>query len=320
MSTTPSTSERGRIPYTIVGGKGGDRNLRAQRPLGCLVLHRGGSYQRSSLFTHLNECGIDEIVSVENSRPRYDVEELSDRFPATRFLLLHSEMTPGEQINIGMNECFARYVYVIWNDVHITPISEHIRARLERERELCFSPAIRNERGEAVPNIIAPAFYRGLLRIVPQLPGPEQTRTLFPFDYIGLYNRDLFLQLQGFDRTLSNPYWQKLDFGFRAFMWGESIHCLPSLRAQHLSQLPPDDTTPDESYRRFYLKNLAVIYNGDHARLPAPRFFGFLVRTKGGLLSSYKLFREIRRWINKNRFRFRQNARSVTDLWEFERP
>ncbi len=319
MSTMSSPSEYQYMPYTVVGGKGGDRGLKRQRLLSCIVLHRGGRYQRADLFSHLRENGIDEILSVENARPQYDVEQLTERFPQAQFLLMHRSMTPGEQINVAMGEAKSRYVYVIWNDIRISPVSPKFRSRLEQDETLCYVPFMRNERGEPVPNIIAPAFYRGLLRVVPQSPGPDLSRTLYPFDYVGVYNRERFIQLHGYDETIRNPYWQKLDFGFRAHMWGETIYCIPSVRAQHLSHLDPDDTTPDEDYRRFYLKNLAVSYQGDHAALPLRRFGAYFLRTRGGLIRSYKLFREIRRWIRENRFRFRQNARSVTDLWEFER-
>lgn len=306
------------MPYTVVGGKGGDRSLTRPRLIACIVLHRGGRYQRSEFLNHLLECGIEEILSVESNHPHYDVEQLSERFPTSRFLLMHREMSPGEQINVAIGECRARYVLVLWNDLSLAPIPPKVRSRLENEEKLCWVPALRNERAEAVPNIMAPAFYRGLLRVVPLSPSREQARTLFPFDYVGLYNRERFVQLHGFDREITNPYWQKLDFGFRAYMWGESISCLHALRVQHLSHLDPDDTTPDDGYRRFYLKNLAVSYQGDHARLRLGKLPAFIFRTKSGFIASYKLFREIRRWIVQNRFRFRQNARSVTDLWELD--
>lgn len=319
MNTTSSTSDSGEMPYTVVGGKGGDRGLKKEKLISCAVLHRGGRYQRADLFSNLAEAGVDEVLSIEHNKAQYDVEELSERFPQARFLLMHRDMTTGEQINVAMGEARSRYVFVVWNDMQVSPIPPRVRKQLESEDQLCWVPFFRNERGEPVPNVIAPAFYRGLLRIIPFSAGNEQARTLFPFDYTGLYNRERFVQLHGYDGTITNPYWQKLDFGFRAYMWGESIYCLPSLRVQHLSHLEPDDTTPDESYRRFYLKNLAISYQGDHARLPLRKLPAYFARTRGGLIHSYKLFREIRRWVNQNKFRFRQNARSVTDLWEFER-
>ena len=314
-----SPSEYQYLPYTVVGGKGGDRGLKRPRLLSCVVLHRGGRYQRADLISHLRENGLDEILSVENARPQYDVEQLSEQFPQAQFLLMHQDMTPGEQINVAMQEAKSRYVYIIWNDMQISPIPPKFRSRLEREEVFCYVPFMRNERGEPVPNVIAPAFYRGLLRVVPQSAGPDLSRTLYPFDYVGVYHRERFIQLHGYDESIRNPYWQKLDFGFRAYMWGEAVFCAPSLRTQHMSHLDPDDTTPNDDYRRFDIKKMADSYQGDHPALHFRRFPEYNFLTRGGLISSYKHYREIRRWIRKNRFRFRQNARSVTDLWEFER-
>ena len=40
----------------------------------------------------------------------------------------------------------------------------------------------------------------------------------------------------------------------------------------------------------------------------------------GGLdeiaITAIREFREVRKWVHTNRYRFRQDARSVTDLWE----
>ncbi len=317
MNTTPSISKY--PDYTVVGGTGGERETRHTPLFSVIVLNRGGRYRRGDLFARLEKLGASDIISVEGETPQYDVEQLTASFPKVRFMLLHRSMNIGHRINIGMSELKTRYVLVIWNDMTVDgTLAARSIDRMRDEELLCMVPIIRNERGETVPSIMAPAFFRRLLRVVPKTPIVDEEVTLFPFDYCGFYHRERFLQLHGFDTHIERPYWQKLDFGFRAFMWGEQIRTNSTVRAQQLSQTEPDDTTPDLGYRRLYLKALAVRFQGDYGILPWRRFPGFVLRSGAGVVGSLQLFREIRRWVYENRFRFRQNARSVTDLWEYE--
>jgi hypothetical protein len=149
--------------------------------------------------------------------------------------------------------------------------------------------------------------------MVPQQP---DVKSLFPFDYCGVYNRTRFLNSGGFDHQLTNPYWQKVDFGFRSHMWDESIRCDTSFRVRYLTEQSPEDTTPDESYKLFFLKNLSVRFGGDAGSLPKGRFFSYYLRSGSGLISAVREFKEVRRWVHENRYRFVRDARSVTELWE----
>jgi hypothetical protein len=317
MSTTPTTSEQLRVPYTIVGGEKSDRNLRTPPPLSILLLNRGGKPFRREYFRELDQLGDLEIVSVEQGKATYDVEALSRQFPKVRFLLLHKQLTRGEQINLGIKEASGQYVFVLWNDMKVvSPLTVGLMKRLHEADRLCTVPIIQNTRLETVPSIMVPAFYRKSIKVIPMVPQQTDVKTLFPFDYCGLYHRTRFLMTGGYDYQLKNPYWQKVDFGFRAHMWGESIRCDTSFRVRYLAEQAPEDTTPDESYKLFFLKNLTVRFGGDMGTLPLGRFFPYYLRSGSGLVSAIREFREIRRWVYDNRYRFVRDARSVTDLWE----
>jgi hypothetical protein len=99
-------------------------------------------------------------------------------------------------------------------------------------------------------------------------------------------------------------------------MWGESMRSDTSFRLRYLAGQPSEDTSPDESYKLFFLKNLTIRFEGDMGALPVSRFFSFYLRSGSGLVSAIREFREVRRWVWKNRYRFVRDARSVTDLWE----
>jgi len=320
MSTTPLTSDSlPEPPYTIVGKRRDDRKITIAPPLSILILNRGGRPYRNDYFRDLERQGSFEMISVESQEHSWDVEQLSKRYPKIRFLLLHDQVTSGEAVNIGIKEAGGQLVAVFWNDMIPTaPFSDQqLRRMLELDR-LCTVPYLQNPRYETVPSVVAPAFYRNKLKTLPLVPGSDGVASLYPFDYCGIYHRERFISLGGYDREISSPYWQKLDFGFRAYMWGEEIRSSTSLRIRYLSPHEAEETTPDESYGRFYLKNLAVRFDGNEGKLPFGRFFPYLHNRGGSLFDRIREFREAKSWLQSNRFRFTRDARSVTELWETE--
>jgi hypothetical protein len=317
-STIPSTSKELRVPYTVVGGKRVSKTLRTPYGFSILLLNRGGRFNRAVVFTELEKLGADEIISIEGPSVSYDVESLSRRFQSVRFLILHENTTRGEQVNIGIQEAHGKFVFVLWNDMRVTgsTISARFIEKLSEHEVLCTVPVLQNARAEVIPSIQAPAFYRKLLRIVPLQPVKDSMLSLFPADYCGIYHKKLFSLTGGYDYGLTNPFWQKMDFGFRSHMWGERIELCSSIRVSYEGDVPVEDTTPDESYKFFYLKNLSVRFNGDSGVLPAGRLLPYLFRSGSGPFQAVAEFREVRKWMRLNRFRFRQDAQSVTELWE----
>lgn len=115
---------------------------------------------------------------------------------------------------------------------------------------------------------------------------------------------------------MTRHHWQKLDFGFRSFMWGEKIICDTSFRFAYRNEIPAEDTTPESSYKLFFLKNLCVRFQGDMGVLPYSRFLSYLFKSGGTFLQALEEFKMVRAWVWKNRYRYQQDARSVTELWE----
>jgi hypothetical protein len=283
-----------------------------------VVLNRGRSINRGGFFERLLDLGFSDVLSVENAGSHYDVESLSQAHRDVRFLLLRRETSLGEQVNVSMQEARGRFVYVIWNDMKVSGLSDAMQNALRARNYLCTAPLVRNQKSELLPTAMAPAFYRSRLKVLPLVPAYIGTPTLYPYDYVGIYNREQFVFSGGYDHRIPSPYWQKLDFGFRAHMWGYTIHVDPQLLVSS-AHAPVEDATPDESYRRFFLKNLSVRFSADQADLPVSRFPAFALKTGGGLYGSWRLFREVQNWVRENRYRFKQDARRVTELWEADR-
>ncbi len=318
MSIIPITSKRLRIPYTVIGGQKTERSQKYSSSISLLLLNRGGKPYRSDNLIELRKAGFDEILSIEGPSALYDVEALSRKFPYVRFLMLSEKISRGEQINIGIEELKSRLVFVIWNDVKVFPssISTNLIGKIKEHDILCIVPLLQNRRSVTVPTIQCPAFNGNHLKVISLQPSIDGLDSLFPYDYCGIYNKEKFLNTGGYDYSLMNPYWQKMDFGFRAHMWGERIVCNTALKMKYLSEQSPENTTSDESYKRFFLKNLQVKFTNDSGMLPGARFLKFYFKSGINLFAAIKEFKQVKNWIAINKFRFKRDARSITELWE----
>ncbi|TVQ40241.1 MAG: hypothetical protein EA384_03745 [Spirochaetaceae bacterium] len=303
----------------MVGGQRVERAVGTGRNSSLIVLHRGGKYRRFELFDELQRSGFEDVLSLEPHSNTYDVEALSRQYGGVRFLIPHQRLSIGAQVNIGMQEALGKLVCVIWNDMELDRNGAATAVRLADETDaLCIVPMMRSERGGTIPTIAAPAIHGGRLRILTLGPLHDGMPGLYPVDYVGLYRRKRFIGIGGYDPLISGSYWQKIDFGLRAHMWGEQIVYHGGLRLISHGGPEPENTTPDESYRRFYLKNLSVRFRGDQGCLPTSRFPAFFLKTGGGLFSSWALFRSVQQWVFDNRYRFVQDSRRVTELWEID--
>ncbi len=315
MSTTPTTTNDLKHTYTVLGGaRGGDAS--AERPLSILLLNRGTRVHRSETLAGMEHLLPAEIISIEGVRNNYDLEPLARKHPDIRFIRLHEAVSIGEYLNIGMEEASGTFVLVVWNDMKLNQISLKMLERIAENTGLCTVPVLSNQKNEMIPSIISPGFEKKRLKVLPFIPKGESVPSLFPFDHCGLYRRQRFQLMEGFDPLISNPYWQLLDFGFRAHLWGEKIGSSNQFRITMTAENEIDDTTPDAGYRRFYLKNLFPRFDKDRGILPLSRFPGYYLRGGASFTEALKEFKAIRNWVKLHQYRFVQDARRITDLWE----
>jgi hypothetical protein len=265
---------------------------------------------------------------MEGPTERYDLEDLTERFPFVRFILLKESLNPGEQINLAVSELSGPLFFVLWNDLRILhcggaeKMAKQLSSSLEdfrrgeNAKRLCTVPVIQNSQFKTLPTLASPAYYRGILKTVLLGPEREGMLSLYPFDGVGVYDRNRFIRLGGFDSALKNTHWQLMDFGFRAYLWGEEIRSTQLIRLSYNGEVPPEDSTAEESYRHFYLKNLAPVFRRDSGYLPLRRFFSYLFRAGEDPFVAWSDFSSARRWVYDNRYRFRGDARTVTGRWD----
>jgi hypothetical protein len=332
MNTIPTIFNQTITPYTAVGG----RERTASNGISAIVLNRPGLLRRA-FFQELEKTGFDNVISIESASPHYDIEELSGRFPFIRFVLPEREINIGEQINLAASEIESPLFFVLRSDMKIIAggtarrMAERLTVSHEETDEnqqhsaaekkngfkrLCTVPVIMNSRYEIIPSLAAPIIRRNKVRTVFMEPHTEGQLSLYPFDGIGIYDRQRFIQTGGFDITLKNTHWQFMDFGFRAHLWGEEIALNLQLKLSCDGETPAEDYTVEESYRRFYLKNLAPVFRGDYAHLPLYLFPPFLCNCGEYPLAAWEEFSKSRNWVKTNKFRWKCDARAVTSRWD----
>ena len=336
MSTTPSTSDGtggsggrdrpdrwssaehgvvGLPEYTVVGGNRIDRLRSRGQGTTLAVLNRRGRFDRQDQLQELVAGQVDEVLLIEGPNVGYDVEESSRRYPAARFLVVRDDVTIGERVNLAMEESRSEHVLVVWADMRLLATVAGLIDTLDREELLAVTPVLRSDADETLPVIHTPAYSGSELTFVPGLATQTGMRTLFPTDFVALYRRDRFLRTGGFDRRLVSPYWQCVDFGSRAALWGESIVCSTAMPARYRLDPPAVDTTRGGGYKLFYLKNVAVRLRGDTATLPYRRFPGYAMRTDSGPVGALHEFATVRTWVYRNRYRFRADMPSLARQW-----
>jgi hypothetical protein len=300
--------------FTIVGAS---RSVRRPDAVGVLLLNRSSRLLRRTLIQELVDSGFNEIVSVEPQEHSYTVEALVQEFPQVRFLLLTRELNIGSQINLGMQHMNADHALVMWSTME-PPSGVRRALPVLGDRTVIVAPQLRGERGEVLPVLQAPAMQRRSLRVLSLPLRTDRSETLFPFDFVGLYDRKLFLRFDGFDEEIGNPFWQKLDFGFRTHLWGGQITALSTFRASYLTMPEPEDRTNDRGYARFFAKNLAIRITNEGAHIPKLHFLTFAIRSGLGIPRSIAVFRAVRKWLHLYRHRFTADPRTMVEQWSVE--
>jgi hypothetical protein len=303
-----------RVPYTVVGGSRWDRIQKYPYRITLLVIARGDRLFRTQLLRQLEGLDIGEIVWVEGPEVSHDMD-LCKEFPDVRFLLLRDAVSRGAMINIGISESRAPYVLCLWSDMRVGDISPSILDAVQAIQAACILPVIKDQNGHVVPTYQSPLMRKGKLSLHFRPPSREGESVLFPFDYCGIYDKERFSRVGGFDPEIGTPYWQKLDFGFRCHLWGEKISGTLKCTLLSAGYDSAEDATPDDAYKLFYLKNIAVRFRREIGILPLGRIFEYIIRSGSDPFSAAKEFGRAREWIRINRSRFRRDPREMIDKW-----
>ncbi len=304
--------------YTVVGGQKEDRILKYSSMFTILLLNRGGKFYRDDFLDDIASLDFAEVLCIDGPVISYDFDERSKKYPKVKFLLLKDKMTIGEKINLGIKEARARFILVIWSDmkIHNSLNLERIVENTKKSGVVCTVPLLKTRKMEQIPSMHLPMHVKRKLKIMPWNMINDNMESLYPFDYCGIYNKEKFLLIKGFDSQIKSSYWQKLDFGFRTYMWNEKILGNTSFFISYINDEAFENNTPDESYKLFYLKNIAVKYKKDKGKIPLLRYLKYMLSSDTGPISSLKEFLLTRDWVRENAKRFKKDSRSVILKWQ----
>lgn len=320
MNTIPLIFNERISPYTIVGG---DKNQESANEnfFSVFILGRPDSITSDVAFENILSFQFKSVYAIFPSAK--NIESLVEKFPIIRFIKTSQELTIGEMINICAAECSSQFFIVLWSDTVISS-QGFIDAMLEQilgEKNICTVPAILNDRHESIPNQMVPILNAKHFFDVQKFPVlKDKTLTIYPFDFIGIYNRQKFIDVAGFDYTIKNPYWQVLDFSLRSYLYGFMMSIATSFKVRYIGEIPVEQVCADDSYRTFFLKNLAVqIKKSEYsheAYIPKKVFFSYLNNAHLHLLERYRHFKRAKKWVLANKDRFKKTALDLVGEWE----
>ena len=315
MNTIPLIFNQREINRTVLGGKENPPFVALN--VAVILLNRRGSQLRVPMIDSLAKCGFSSIVSIENNPDSYNIEDLSHKFPFVKFIIPLEKVTDGELINIGISEVKAPYALVLRDNISFSSqiLTPQLSENLIKDETFCVVPRLISESNPSFPVIFSPTVVNSVFKTESSAIVKDGEPTLYPFDYIGLYNRQKFVLSGGYDYTITSSHWQNLDLSFRAWLWGEKFLLSTAFSLIYEGEPPVSDISADQSYTRFYLKNLLPRFYDDHAAIPRSSLFVYLSRSGAGFIESLNQFADARYWVDKNKYRFRFDAKYLTENW-----
>ena len=317
MNGIPLIFNEKQIQTIKLGGRTTQNPAKNEIACTLLLLNRGTNHYRQRNIDSLLKIGFKEIISIENSASSYQLEDFSQRYPQVTFVIPKEKITIGEMINIGMAESSCENVLVVWNDLDIsqTFVTEKTINKLILKNSLCVAPKVNSPSLNNLPIKMTPVIENDSFSVLPCSVEKEFEKTVYPFDFMGLYNKQKFMQLGGFDYTIKTPYWQNLDLSLRAWLWGEKIIISKMFGMQYVDESPLEDISPDSAQLRFFLKNCAAKFSQDYAYIPKMKYFSFQNRFSGNPIEALKEFRKARKWVAINKYRFKTDVVDLINKW-----
>ena len=315
MNTIPLTFSEHQITRTVIGGRP-NSNPDALN-IAVILLNSSGSHFKVHIFENLLQCNFQSIVSIEHDPTNSTIDEMSKKFPSVKFIVPLEKTSDGELINIAMAEVEAEYVLVIRDTVNIPTgvILHNLAASLTEQKIFCVVPRLFDKDKNGLCCTFNPSAEKTHFVVEASTAMADGMKTLYPFDNIALYNREKFIELGGFDWTIGSAYWQTMDLALRSWHWGEETKLTSLLQFSNVDEVPVEDHTVNLDYLRYYLKNELPKLKMEQGYIRKSTFLIFLFRSSCGYLEARRQFKEARRWVSKNKFRFKMDLQTFIENW-----
>lgn len=314
MNPIPLTFNEHQIVRTILGGR--ENQDPNSLDISVILLNASGNHFKLHVFENLLKCNFRQIISVQHGSSNF-TDDISKKFPMIKFIVPQEKTNNGDLINLAMSEVTSSYVLVIRDSLYISSgiIVPHLAERLTKDGVFCIVPRLLDNNKNSLPCIFSPGAENNRFVVESSVTVVDGMKTLYPYDNIALYNREKFIQLGGFDWTIDSPFWQSLDLGLRAWLWGEEIRLTSLLQFSYAEEVPIEDRTSNLDYLRCYLKNELPKIKMEQGYIKNSSFFLFLNRSSCGFLEARKQFKEARNWVEKNKFRYKMDLQTFVQNW-----
>lgn len=314
MSTIPSIFNDHEIVRTMVGGR--DNTDSESLNIAVILLNSNGSHFKYHVFDNLIQCNFKQIVSVECQSATF-TDDISKKYPMIKFIIPQEPATDGELINLAMAELTTEYVLVLRDTINIPSgvILTHLAESLTKNKVYCIVPRLFDANKNGVSCTYVPGVSNNHFIVDASTAMADGKKTLYPYDFIALYNREKFINLGGFDWTIKSPYWQLLDLSLRSWLWGEETRLTSLLQFSYISEPPVEDRTSNLDYLRYYLKNELPKIKLEQGYIKKSSFFSFLGRSSCGFLEARRQFKEARTWVEKNKYKFKTDLQTFVEDW-----
>ena len=315
MNTIPSTFSEYEINRTVLWGRQQNKNV--SMDISVIMLNKSGSHLKTQTLEILLSCGFKSIVLVEPDSQNYNIDEISRRYPTVKFVIPLEKASDGTLINSCISEIDSKYFFVIRDSMYIPQgfLLKNLAENILKSDVYCVVPRLVDITGSGISTNFVPEARKGKFKLSLSPYVQDNLPTLYPFDFIGIYNREKFINLGGFDYTLTSNYWQNADLALRSWLWGEKTIITTKFQIAYAEEIPVEDSKPDLSYLRFYLKNVLPKFKSDHGVISRFSFFGYYLCSSCGLLESVSQFKMARRWVRKNQFRFKKDIQYLIEHW-----
>ena len=188
MNTIPLTFEQHIPAYTIVGGEKTETKS-SEKFFSVFILGRPDSIISDSTFENILSFNFKSVLAIfQNTK---NIEGLVEKFPNIKFIKTLEPVTTGEMINICASECESEFFIVLWSDTIISSqgfINSMLKNILS-EKNICTVPSLITDRNETLPNQMVPILQSHLFSVQKMPCFKDNTLTIYPFDFIGIYNR-----------------------------------------------------------------------------------------------------------------------------------
>ena len=320
MNSIPSIFNQRKISHTVLGGTLEPKKI--LMPVTCIVLTRSCAAYRARILEKLTVLGFEKIIVAEKNMDRISTNQMAIQFPEVKFLVALESINQGELLNLAMEEAKTEFVLVLQDEMCLERLnfSPVVAKKLMALNQFCVVPRLFTTVMNRLPVCFVPTAKKGVFGLNVEESFSEGSNTFYSADLAGFYKKEKYVMLGGMDYTISSEYWQKLDFFFRAWLWGEKTSITFSFDVFYSltggDDYPAEDQTVDISYLRFYLKNLVPVFEGDHARILKTSYLAFKARSSCGFVETMRQFKDAVRWTEKNQYRFKMDAVSLIENWE----